>query len=391
MIVTKIKLTNWRNFKRAEAKLREVSYILGVNASGKSNFLDVLRFLRDIAKPTGGGLQKAIADRGGLKKLRCLHARSHPEILLEVEVANSSDADTPLWRYELSVVSEGKGAQRPVIKSERVTRFGDDGAATEVVARPNDDDRQDPARLTQTSMEQIQANREFRDLADFFSNISYLHVVPQLLKFGDLIGGRTLENDPFGQAFMDRLAKTPEKTRNSRLKRIETALRRVVPHLNDLSFSPDETGRPHLEIRYEHHRPNGARQLEDQFSDGTLRLIALFWLLLDGDSLLLLEEPELSLNEEIVEQIPYLITSVQRTQKRKRQVLITTHSKSMLDNAGIDGRSLVVLVPSTEGTSIREPNEEEQVALKAGLTAAEVVLPVAQRNHGKKMQLELLL
>ena len=294
MIITKIKLTNWRNFKRAEARLREVSYILGVNASGKSNFLDVLRFLRDIAKPTGGGLQKAIADRGGLKKLRCLHARSHPEITLQIEVSNSSESEHPLWLYELSVVSEGKGAQRPVIKSEKVTRFSDDGIGEEIINRPNTEDQQDPARLTQTSMEQIQANREFRALADFFSNISYLHVVPQLLKFGDLIGGRTLENDPFGQAFMDRLAKTPEKTRNSRLKRIETALKRVVPHLNDLSFSPDETGRPHLEIRYEHHRPKGARQLEDQFSDGTLRLIALFWLLLDGDSLLLLEEPELS-------------------------------------------------------------------------------------------------
>lgn len=390
MIITEIKLTNWRNFKRAEAKLREVSYILGVNASGKSNFLDVLRFLRDVAKPTGGGLQKAIADRGGLKKLRCLHARSHPEVTIQIEVSNSSESGNALWLYELSVVSEGKGAQRPVIKSEKVTRFGDDGVAHEVISRPNDEDRQDPARLTQTSMEQIQANRDFRDLADFFSNISYLHVVPQLLKFGDLIGGRTLENDPFGQAFMDRMAKTPEKTRNSRLKRIETALKRVVPHLNDLSFSPDETGRPHLEIRYEHHRPKGARQLEDQFSDGTLRLIALFWLLLDGDSLLLLEEPELSLNEEVVRQIPYLITSVQRTQKRRRQVLVTTHSRSMLDNAGIDGRSLVVLEPSSEGTSIRAPSHTEEIALKAGLTPAEVVLPNAQRNGRQIMQLELL-
>ncbi len=390
MIITKVQLTNWRNFKRAEAYLREVSYILGINASGKSNFLDVFRFLRDIAKPTGGGLQKAVADRGGLKKLRCLHARSHPEIALQIDVSSSSDAERPTWRYELSVISEGKGAQRPVIKSERVIHFDDNGLEVELINRPDKDDRDDPARLTQTAMEQIQANREFRELADFFSNISYLHVVPQLLKFGDLIGGRTLENDPFGQAFMDRLAKTPEKTRNSRLRRIETALKRVVPHLNDLSFSPDETGRPHLEIRYEHYRPKGARQLEDQFSDGTLRLIALFWLLLDGDSSLLLEEPELSLNEEIVGKIPELITSVQRTQKRKRQVLVTTHSKSMLDNAGIDGRNLVLLEPSTEGTSIRGPNEEEEIALRAGLTAADVVLPAAQRNRGEKLQLELL-
>ncbi len=391
MIVTKVKLTNWRNFRRAEASLRDVSYILGANASGKSNLLDVFRFLRDIAKPAGGGLQKAIGDRGGLKKLRCLHARAHPEVAIEVEVSASVNDKHPLWRYELEFSVEGKGAQRPVVKREKVVRFSQDGEAEYSMSRPDKDDRLDEERLTATAIEQVQANREFRDLADFFSNTTYLHVVPQLLKFGDLIGGRTIENDPFGQAFMERLAKTPEKTRNSRLKRIETALKKVVPQLNDLAFSPDEAGRPHLEIRYAHHRPKGARQLEDQFSDGTLRLIALFWLLLDGDSLLLLEEPELSLNEEVVSQIPYLIASVQRTQKRKRQIIITTHSSSMLNNAGIDGRGVVILEPSAEGTSIRGVNEQEQVALQAGLTPAEVVLPAAQKPFGEKRQLELSL
>jgi len=189
---------------------------------------------------------------------------------------------------------------------------------------------------------------------------------------------------------MERLAKTSEKVRNSRLKKIETALKKVVPQLNDLSFSPDESGRPHLEIRYEHHRPHGARQLEDQFSDGTLRLIALFWLLLDGDSLLLLEEPELSLNEEIVSQLPYLIANVQRgNRNKKRQILITTHSRSMLDNAGIDGRGLIVLEPTDEGTSIRGINKPENVALGAGLTPAEAVLPSAQKINGARIQLDL--
>ena len=32
-------------------------FLVGTNASGKSNFLDALRFLRDIAKTEGGGLQ----------------------------------------------------------------------------------------------------------------------------------------------------------------------------------------------------------------------------------------------------------------------------------------------------------------------------------------------
>jgi hypothetical protein len=73
-----------------------------------------------------------------------------------------------------------------------------------------------------------------------------------------------------------------------------------VPQLEQLEFTRDAvTGRPHLQALYSHWRPNAGLQREDQFSDGTLRLLGLLWALLEGDSLLLLEEPELSLNAGI--------------------------------------------------------------------------------------------
>jgi hypothetical protein len=71
---------NWRNCRAVGVPLRENSFLLGPNASGKSNFLDVFRFLRVIRKPEGGSLQKAIKDRGGIPKLRCLHARKQTDV-----------------------------------------------------------------------------------------------------------------------------------------------------------------------------------------------------------------------------------------------------------------------------------------------------------------------
>ncbi|MEO5378464.1 MAG: AAA family ATPase [Magnetococcus sp. DMHC-6] len=65
MLIAHLELDNWRNFKHIDVKLRPRQFILGPNASGKSNLLDVFRFLRDIAKE-GGGLQKAVSDRGGV-------------------------------------------------------------------------------------------------------------------------------------------------------------------------------------------------------------------------------------------------------------------------------------------------------------------------------------
>ena len=329
MLITRLVLKNWRNFKNIDVHLRERVYVIGPNASGKSNFLDVLRFLRDIAKAEGGGLQKAVKDRGGMTKLRCLMARKDTEILIEVEI--SERVDTPAtWKYSLGFRSEGKGAQRVIVSRERVEDLVNGAVLLE---RPVEADKSDPEMRTQTHLEQINTNKNFRELADFFANVTYLHLVPQLLKHADQLGGYRLEDDPFGQAFLERIAKTPEKTQESRLKKIEKVLRVCVPNMRDLRFKRDEIkGTPHLEAMYEHWRPEAGWQREDQFSDGTLRLLGIMWSLLEGDSLLLLEEPELSLNEDIVRQIHKLLWSMQRQAKYRRQIFITTHSEALLED-----------------------------------------------------------
>ena len=388
MLISRIKLKNWRNFRQADAKLRDVTYVIGANASGKSNFLDAFRFLRDIAKPQGGGLQKAVSDRGGLTKLRCLHARRDPEVSIEVSLVESMADSAPRWRYRLGFKSEGVGANRPIVAFEEVyERHGSKEKC--IFTRPNDDDKADRERLTQTHLEQVQTNRLFREIAAYFSDTTYLHLVPQLLKYGDFIGGRQLENDPFGQAFLIRVARASDKVRVSRLARIEKALAKAIPQFEQLRFHSDSSGHPHLEARYTHHRPNAGWQREDQFSDGTLRLVALFWLLMDSDSLLLLEEPELSLDEDIVRHLPRLIDRVRRsTKKRQRQLIVSTHSQALLENEAIDGRGVLRLERANEGTIILPPSKKELELLKAGLSPAEVLLP---KVHPKMLDQMVLL
>lgn len=373
MQINRLILKNWRNFKAFDARFQDVSYLLGPNASGKSNLLDVFRFLRDISKPKGGGLQSAVDDRGGIVKVRCLHARNDTEVLIDVYLSDDGDDGDEgggSWRYVLGFKPEGKGAQRILVSREQVWE-----GEQRIINRPDDDDVRDRALLTQTGLEQIAANARFRKLAEFFGNITYLHLVPQLLKFSEQIGGNRLENDPFGQGFLDRIARTPEKTRDARLRKIGEALSLAVPHFKDLRFVRDEVGRPHLEAMYQHHRPKAGWQTEEQFSDGTLRLIGILWSLLEGSSMLLMEEPEISLNNEVVRQIPVIIDRLQRGRKRKRQVVISTHSEAMLENKGIDGRGVVLLEAASEGTKGRALTEDELRRLAVGFSVAEVVLP----------------
>lgn len=189
--------------------------------------------------------------------------------------------------------------------------------------RPDKSDQKDTFLLTQTNLEQIKANVQFREVARFFESVHYLHLVPQLVRRPHEYQGATA-GDPFGRSFLEALAKTPEKTQKARLRRIETALRKAVPQFEDLRMERDESGTPHLSAVYKRWRPKAGRQREDQFSDGTLRLIGLLWALLEGDSMLLLEEPELSLNAEIVKRIPGMLHRIQR--KRARQIILTKAS-----------------------------------------------------------------
>ncbi len=368
MLVKHLSLRNWRNFESVDVDLSDRVFIAGPNASGKSNLLDVFRFLRDVAKP-GGGLQRAVADRGGISKLRCLAARRYPDIEIEVRLAPSVDSEAS-WTYALGIKQEARGYRQPYLAYERVVRNG----GTVVVERPDRDDRRDVLRLTQTHLEQINANQKFRDIARFFESTLYLHLVPQLLRHPEAFPGPGLPDDPFGRNFMERLARTTERVRRSRLRKIENVLTVAVPQVKNLTYVTDEAGVPHLEAVYEHWRAKGAKQREDQFSDGTLRLVGLLWSLLEGDSLLLLEEPELSLNPGIVRRLPALIHRLQR--QRDRQVIITTHSPDLLSDLGIGGEEVLLLLPEESGTRVElaSSNAQTRALLESGISVGDAAL-----------------
>lgn len=375
MFVSRIKLRNWRNFTEVDISLREIVYLIGPNASGKSNFLDVFRFLRDIVDPNGGGLQQAVGSRGGLKKVRSLAARRHPNVEFEIELKESlDDASAPAdWRYVLSLKGESSGKRRVLIDAEEIYHAGE-----RILARPDRSDIADKERLTQTHLEQVNMNREFRVIADFFEQVLYLHLVPQLLKHGSQVAVGSAGRDPFGQQFLEEIAATTTRIRDSRLRRIEKILKKAIPHLEELRFVKDEVkGTPHLEMRYVHWRARGARQREDQFSDGTLRMIALTWTLLASNSLILLEEPELSLHTAIVRQIPAMIVEARRSRKTAGgQIFVSTHSEAMLSNNDIDG-SFLILQPGEKGesTTVETPSAADILALQAGMSPADILLP----------------
>lgn len=338
---TRLGLTNWRNFRNVDVDLAQRVMLVGPNASGKSNLLDALRFLHDVVT-VGGGFQAAVKQRGGVTKLRCLAARRESHIGLRVVLGN--DDRLSGWQYEIEFAQDKRLGT--ILRKERVLR---DGA--EIFSGPNQEDRKDPKRLTQTYLEQVNANREFREVADYLAAVRYLHIVPQIVREPERFQGRV--EDPFGGDFLQRMAETPAKTRDARLRRIREALRVAVPQLKDLELWRDERGVPHVRGKYEHWRPQGAWQTEGQFSDGTLRLMGILWAVLETSGFLLLEEPELSLHPDVIRFIPQMFARIQR--RTGRQILVSTHSADLLRDEGIGLDEVLLLLPGKAPRSGRPP------------------------------------
>jgi predicted ATPase len=381
MFISRIELQNWKNFRSTEANLARRTFLIGPNASGKSNLLDAFRFLRDLAQD---GLDQAVDDRGGVSNIRCLAARKSPSIAIDVVLSRS--AEGPRWRYRIEFNQDNQ--RTPRVRTEIVQ---DLRTGKRIVDRPDEEDREDDVLLTQTALEQILANREFRAVAEFFDSVWYQHIIPQVVRDPQEFSPAPVENDPFGRDVLQRIWDKNERTRQAWLRRISSVLKGAVPQLKGLEVEMDEQGTPHLIGRFEHWRAHDARQNESQFSDGTLRLFGLMWAMFEGKGPLLLEEPEISLHPEVVRKLPQLLVELQdeiRRMRREslddfepRQLLISTHSDELLRDSGIGADEVLLIKPDKEGAVLKEPDQEDRIALRnKGLTVADVLLPKSGPN-----------
>ncbi len=371
MRITRLELKNWRNFQQADLVLARRLFLVGPNAAGKSNFLDAIRFLRDLAAD-GGGLQQALKIRGGVSRVRNLAAGNfnHGRVMIAATVGDDESPNN--WTYKLEFTTEQRGHRRPIVHEETVEHND-----VTIISRPDDDDRDDPDRLTQTYLEQVNANRDFRVITEFFATTRYLHLVPQVIREPDRGADRV--DDPFGGDFLQQVARSSQRKRTATLRRINHALQIAVPQLDKLTLERDEEGRPHLEARYHHWRATGARQNERDFSDGTLRLIGLLWALEEeGKSAgpVLLEEPELSLHSGIVRLLPTMLASAQ--QRTDRQVFVSTHAAEVMRDEGLGLNEVALLQPGPGGTvatlvsdlaDVREEVQELGLSLADALPA----------------------
>lgn len=377
---TRIHLENWRNFKKVDVKLQQRVFLVGPNASGKSNFLDAFRFLHDIVAQYGG-FQEAVHKRGDVDGLLCKASKMRSNIVVDVTIGNSTTLDE--WRYEIHI---NQRRSSPCVKVERVFKRG-----KLKIERPDGQDKKDRKRLTQTFLEQSHANLKFREVADFLETIKYLHVIPQIVKEPEKfiydscdVGVEFLD---YGGELIDEALYVPENTAREYIDLLNSILRKAIPHFKELSIGEGEWGKRHFYVTFKHWLKEHLSHDERDLSDGTIRLMASLWALFKGEGPLLFEEPELSLHPEVIRHIPQILHKFQR--RNGRQILISTHSPDLLQDEGIGLDEVLLLIPSDEGTIVKPAGDFEEIKLllEGGLNLADAVFPLTQPENAHQLSL----
>lgn len=139
-------------------------------------------------------------------------------------------------------------------------------------------------------------------------------------------------------------------------KRIVDYVRDVVPQFQDFYLEPANN---FISLRWMDYSATDYRLNAYQFSDGSIRFIALATLLLQPaetmPNVIILDEPELGLH-------PYAITQLAEMIKDASihaQVIVATQSKDLVDHFDIDNISVVEMDEKTQSTSVHQLNEED--------------------------------
>ena len=78
-----IKVQNFKSFQNIDLTFGDLNVIIGANASGKSNFVQIFNFLSDIRKH---GLDNAISLQGGIEFVRNFKIGANANIIFEIKV-----------------------------------------------------------------------------------------------------------------------------------------------------------------------------------------------------------------------------------------------------------------------------------------------------------------
>lgn len=376
-LIERVVLRNYKSIAACDVRLGPLTFLVGANGSGKSNFLDALRFIPDALR---NGFPHALRERGGVIGVLPRPIRSSTRFGMRVDFSLPSGlrghfafevggfTSLPVISREECFISEAG-----VDEHYRV-RAGEVLGSTLPLAPSGVSDR---LYLVNAS-----GSPAFKPVFDALSSMTFYNLNPDRMR--DLVlpdGEDYLARD--GENLSSILSRLTSESPQAK-SRIEAYLAQVVPGFTGVA-AVTVGARDSLSFRQQLDSGTGDQWFTaDSVSDGTLRALGVLVALLQGrpedprPMLVGMEEPETGLHPAATE----VLVDAFREAAEFRQVIVTSHSPDLLDNASISDSEIVAVVAEHGKSSLGPLDQTGRSVLRDHLYTAGELLRMHQLRPG---------
>jgi len=321
-------------------KLGDVSILLGANGAGKSN---IISFFRMLSYMMSKSFSRYVEMEGTSSSL--LHFGSKKTPVMSGILKFITDNSENLYQFSLSNATP----DRLIITEENITWF----------------------RNGERKPYEISLETNFKESSLAESENSVAKSIYQMLSFckvyqfhdssadGPLRQSCPVETANYLQSHGNNLPSFLFFLRNNyndSYNRIVNYVRDVIPQFQDFYLEPVNN---YISLRWIDNSATDYRFNAYQFSDGSIRFIALATLLLQPiqtmPNVIILDEPELGLHPYAIIQLAEMIKDA----SIHAQIIVATQSKDLVDHFGIDNISIVEMDEKTKGTTVNQLNQED--------------------------------
>lgn len=373
IFLQRVILNNYKSIGSCDVRLSALTYLVGANGSGKSNFLDALHLVRDALSSS---LDNAMNERGGLGAVR-RRSNGHPthfsidlqfvlpggdECRYAFAVGALSSGGYEVRKERCSIGGKGKG---PFFSLEKGKLLETSEETFPAVT---------PDRLALVSASGLAA---FRPVFDALTAMGFYNLNPKVIReLQKPQDGRLLK--PAGENIASVIGHLT-RTNPSAIAIIEEYLHAVVPMVHGVereAVGPMESLVFQQDMAGAEHRWRFPAQ---NMSDGTLRALGILTALFQGNSdyspsLIGIEEPETALHPGAS---AALREALERASEHT-QIIVTSHSPDLLDDMEIVSEQLLVVASDAGVTRIVPLGQGAREAMRDHLCSAGELLRLDQ-------------
>ncbi len=395
MLIKNIKISNFKSFKELDIKLDRFNVVVGANASGKSNFIQIFRFIRDIANL---GIDNAISLQGseylanlGIGFPQVLSVKletiSDAGFMLLLDESLAAEINGAIYEFALKFKQSGAkfefeiekdsltlkatyirlakskkgklgkgkniGAGQIIIQNDKGTPQFKFKKPPNIKIKASDifppflrDNLQPKTLLLQTPFFFLPP------IKSTFSDISVYDFDPKLSKKAVPVAGKSeLEEDGSNLSLvLKSIVEDKDKKR-----KFSNLVKDLLPFVADLAT--DKFADKSLLFKLREKYFKDIYFPASFLSDGTVNISALLIALyFEKKGLSVIEEPERNIH-------PYLISKVMDMMKdasKNKQIIITTHSPEVVKRADLEN---ILLVYRDKGgfSEISRPSQKKEV------------------------------